>query len=69
MITTLRNITPTFKKEDSLNKENYLPVSILPHLSKVFESILYKQFDSFMENKFSPYLHGFRKITMRSTRF
>ena len=69
MITTLRNITPTFKKEDSLNKENYLPVSILPHLSKVFESILYKQFDSFMENKFSPYLRDFRKITMRSTRF
>ena len=32
-----------FKKEDSLNKENYRPVSILPHLSKVFERILYKQ--------------------------
>ena len=32
-----------------------------PHLSKVFESILYKQIDSFMENKFPPCLCGFRK--------
>ena len=57
----LADITPTFKKEDSLNKEKYRPVSILLHLSKVFERVLYKQIDSFMENKFSPYLCGFRK--------
>ena len=56
-------------KEDSLNKKNYRPASILPHLSKVFERILYKQIDSFMKNRFSPYLCGFRKIAMRSTRF
>ena len=55
------DVTPIFKKEDSLNKENYRPVSILPHLSKVFERIFYKQIDSFMENKFSLYLCGFRK--------
>ena len=52
----LANITPIFKKEDSLNKENYRPVSIFSHLSKVFERILYKQIDSFTKNKFSPYL-------------
>ena len=57
----LADITRIFEKEDSLNKENYRPVSILPHLSKVFERILYKQIDSFMKNKFSPYLRGFRK--------
>ena len=57
----LADITRIFEKEDSLNKENYRPVSILPHLSKVFERILYKQIDSFMKNKFSPYLCGFRK--------
>ena len=57
----LADITPIFKKEDSLNKENYRPVSILSHLSKVFERILYKQIESFMKNKFSPYLCGFRK--------
>ena len=37
------------------------PVSILPHMSKVFERILYKQIDTFMTTKFSPYLCGFRK--------
>ena len=57
----IADITPIFEKEDRLNKENYQPVSILPHLSKVFERILYKQIDSFMKNKFSPYLCGFRK--------
>ena len=46
----LADITPIFKKEDSLNKENYRSVSILPHLSKLFERILYKQIDSFMKN-------------------
>ena len=31
------------------------------HLSKVFERMLYKQIDSFMKNKFSPFLCWFRK--------
>ena len=53
----LADITPILKKEDSLNKENYGHVSILPRLSKVFE----KQIDSFMKNNFSFYLCGFRK--------
>ena len=33
----LADITPILKKEDSLNKKNYQPVSILPHLSKVLK--------------------------------
>ena len=57
----LADVTPILKKEDSLNKENYRPVIILPHLLKLFEMILYKQIDSFMKSKFSPYLCGFRK--------
>ena len=57
----LADKTPILKKKDSLNKENYQPIRILPHLSKVFERILYKQIDGFMENNFSPYLCGFRK--------
>ena len=42
-------------------KKKYRPVSILPHISKVFERILYKQIDTFMNTKFSPYLCGFRE--------
>ena len=57
----LGDITPILKREDNLNKKNYRSVSILPHLSKVLERILYKQIDSFMKNKLLPYLCGFRK--------
>ena len=57
----LADVSPIFKKEDSFKKENYPSVSILPHMSKVFERILYKQIDTFMTTKFSPYLCGFRK--------
>ena len=57
----LADVSPVFKKDDDLNKENYRPVSILSHMSKVFERIFYKQIDGFMTSKFSPFLCGFRK--------
>ena len=44
-----------------MNKENYRPVSLLPHLSKVFERIIYKQINSYMEDKLTKCLAGFRK--------
>ena len=56
----LADVSPVFKKDD-LNKENYRPVSILSHMSKVFERIFYKQIDRFMTSKFSPFLCGFGK--------
>ena len=51
----LADVSLIFKKED------YRPVSILPHTPKVFERILHKQIDTFMIAKFCPYLCGFRK--------
>ena len=33
-------------KKDPLNKENHRPVRLLPHMSKVFERLLYKQVTS-----------------------
>ena len=58
----LADVSPIFKKEDSFKKENYQPISILPHMSKVLERILYKQIGTFMTTKFSPYLCGFIKL-------
>ena len=49
------------KKLDPLKKENYRPVSLLPHVSKVFERIIYKQVNTYTEDKLSKYLTGFRK--------
>ena len=43
------------------NKGNYRPISVLPPVSKIFERLLYIELSSFMKDKFSPLLCGFRK--------
>ena len=50
-----------FKKEDELSKENYRPVSVLSHTSKVFERIVFTQMNLIFESKFLPLLTGFCK--------
>ena len=36
-------------------------MSLLPHVSEVFERVIYKQINNFMENKISKCVTGFRK--------
>ena len=50
-----------FTKKDPNNKENYRPVSLLSHMSKVFERLLQKHIETFMNNKLSIKLFGSRK--------
>ena len=57
----LAEVTPVFKKEDELSKENYRPVSVLSHASKIFERIVFNQLNLFFESRFSSQLTGFRK--------
>ena len=57
----LADIIPCFKKKDPMDPSNYRPISLLPVISKVFESIIHEQLCSFMKNKLSKYLCGFRK--------
>ena len=52
-------VMPLFKKKDPLKKETYRPVSLLPHSSKVFERIIYKQINVNIENKLSKFITGF----------
>ena len=54
-------VIPLHKKENLLKKENYRPVSLLPHVSKVFERIIYKQINIYMQDKISKHITGFRK--------
>ena len=54
-------VSPISKKKYDLEKEDYRSVSVLPHMSKVFERITYTQIESFMEDKLSKLLTGFRK--------
>ena len=55
------NVTPIFKKDDLLDKENYRPVSILPLISKVFEKLIYKQLSNYIGSFLSSILCDFRK--------
>ena len=57
----IAKVSPVFKKSDGLDKENYRPASILSHVSKVFERIIYMQIDTFMRDKLSKVLTGYRK--------
>ena len=36
-------MSPVYKKNDNLNKANYRPVSILPSVSKIYESLMADQ--------------------------
>ena len=58
------NVTPIFRNDDPLDKENYRPVSILPLLSKVFEKLIYKQLSNYIESFLSPILLVFEKHTI-----
>ena len=44
-----------------MNKENYRSVSLLPHMSKMFERILYNQLNDFLKDKTSNIPTDFRK--------
>ena len=54
-------VSPVFKKGDSSTKENYRPISILPCISKIVESVMIDQLSTFFETRLSPYMSGFRK--------
>ena len=52
----LADVSPVFKKifknlKKSFKKENCRPISIIPHTSKVFGKIIYKQIDAFITAK------------------
>ena len=56
----LAEFSPVFKKEDDLEKENYGLVSVLSHVPKIFEKIMYQQIEDFMKEKLSnqtPLIH------------
>ena len=52
-------MTHLYRKSDPDDKTNYQPISVSPSLSKVYEKILCKQFNSFFETKLYPHSTGF----------
>ena len=57
----LADITPLHKKLETVLKENYRPISLLPVVSKIFERIMQDQMKNFIEKYLSQYLCGYRK--------
>jgi hypothetical protein len=57
-------IIPLHKVGSTSNVSNYRPISILPHLSKLFEYVLHEQISNFVENHqiMSNYQFGFRRF-------
>ena len=54
-------VIPMYKKSDPLQKENHRPVSLLPHVSKVFERIIHKQITNYMTDKLAHSIAAFWK--------
>ena len=57
----LGNITPVHKKDETTDKENYRPVTILPFLTKIFVRLIYDQLNECLEQYLNSLLCGFRK--------
>uniref|UniRef100_A0A1B6LAY2 Reverse transcriptase domain-containing protein n=1 Tax=Graphocephala atropunctata TaxID=36148 RepID=A0A1B6LAY2_9HEMI len=55
-------VTPIFKKGQKESPENYRPITIIPILSKIIESCMFKQLYEFFQvnNLFCKYQFGFR---------
>ena len=54
-------LSPVFKKDDSMNKTNFRPVSILVCFSKIFEKLYCDQLLDFFNKVVSKFLSAFRK--------
>ena len=57
----LAEVSPIYKKSDNLIKGNYRPVSVLTALSKLYESSMNDQLQSYFEAIFNKLLSAFRK--------
>ena len=57
----LTEVIPLFKNSDPFDKTNYRPVSLLSHITKVFERVIYKQVNEYIEPFLSKVITGFRK--------
>ena len=57
----LAQVIPLHKKNSTLDKSNYRPVSILPTISKIFEQSINQQLSDFFNTQhFNPFLSAFR---------
>ena len=63
----LAGVMPVYKKRNPLNKENYRPVRVLSHVSKIFEKVIYEQINSYRNLGFLIYCADSEKIIIANT--
>ena len=54
-------LSPVFKKDDNLSKDNYRPVSVLTAVSKIYESVMNDQLSDHFVYIFEHMLSAYRK--------
>ena len=54
-------VSPIYKKDDTLDKSNYRPISILSCVSKIFEKVIDTQFSSHFYENYAFSLSAYRK--------
>ena len=61
-VLTIASVTPTFKKGDKLDVNNYRPISLIPNISKIIKKLIHKRLNSFLEQNYIFYTvqFGFR---------
>ena len=59
----IASVTPTFKKGDKLDVNNYRPILLISNISKIIEKLIHKRLNSFLEQNsiFYPFQFGFRR--------
>ena len=59
----IAKVTPIFRKENNKLITNYRPISVLPVISKIFETVIHEQLSEYFisNNLFCPKQYGFRK--------
>ena len=61
----IAKVTPIYKKDDKKIITTYRSISVLPVVSKVFETVIYEQLSNYFlsNNLFSAQQYGFRKYS------
>ena len=54
-------VTPIFKKDDPMERENYRPVSVLSVVSKLFERAMNEQMGQYFSDILHPFVSAFRQ--------
>ena len=57
----LGEVSPVSKKDCCLTKSNYRPITILPSLSKIFETLIHSRISHYFDDIFHEHVFAYRK--------